>query len=207
MRSLRILVALSAVAIAAVLTAISAHRLRADDLPPAEDADPAEVAIGERLFLETRFAQFFFAKAGGDPNAALPSGDPVMDRTLTARGTLPGPFAGASMNCRACHLVDEHSATPRAPNRTYADFARRSPLPDREDGRTVTTRNAPSLVSATQPRQSFLLHFDGEFATLEELVRETLLGRNFGWLPSERAQALAHVAHVIRGDDGCGAAT
>ena len=27
---------------------------------------------------------------------------------------------------------------------------------------------------------------------------------NFGWLPSERALALAHVARVIRGDDGQG---
>jgi hypothetical protein len=27
-----------------------------------EESDPAEIAIGERLFLETRFAQFFFAQ-------------------------------------------------------------------------------------------------------------------------------------------------
>jgi hypothetical protein len=34
-------------------------------------ADPAQVAIGERLFLETRFSQFYFARAGGNPNATL----------------------------------------------------------------------------------------------------------------------------------------
>jgi hypothetical protein len=37
----------------------------------ADDADPAQVAIGERLFLETRFSQFFLAHAGGNPNATL----------------------------------------------------------------------------------------------------------------------------------------
>ena len=43
----------------------------------ADDVDPAQVAIGERLFLETRFSQFFFAHAGGNPNATLAEGDPV----------------------------------------------------------------------------------------------------------------------------------
>src|SRR5215475_9504433 len=62
----------------------------------AGEADPAEVAIGERLFLETRFAQFFFANSGGDANSLLAAGDPVMDRTRTTQGSLPGPFAAAS---------------------------------------------------------------------------------------------------------------
>jgi cytochrome c len=30
-----------------------------------------------------------------------------MDFTTTTGDPLPGPFAGASMNCRSCHLVDE----------------------------------------------------------------------------------------------------
>src|SRR5262245_30932462 len=71
-----------------------------------EDADPAEVAIGERLFLETRFAQFFFANSGGNANAVLATGDPTMDFTVTTTAPLPGPFAGTSINCRSCHLVD-----------------------------------------------------------------------------------------------------
>jgi hypothetical protein len=171
----------------------------------AENADPPEVAIGERLFLEFRFAQFFFAQSGGHANATLGGGDPVVESTVTTGRPLAGPFAGQSMNCRACHLVDEQARTPGGGNRTYADFARRSPVPVRDDGHTVTVRNSPALVEAARPRPAFLLHFDGEFATVEDLVRETLLGRNFGWLPSERAQALAHIAHVIRDDDGLGA--
>src|SRR5262245_38366136 len=205
MRALRSLrTAGAAVAIAAVLAAGSIY-LFASDAPAEEGADPAQVAIGERLFLESRFAQFFFANAGGNPNATLAIGDPVMDATVATGSPFPGAFTGASMNCRACHLVDEHSGTAGAGNRTYADFARRSPVPAREDGRTVTPRNSPPLVNAALPRPGLLLHFDGEFPAIEDLVRETLLGRNFGWLPAERAQAIAHIARVIRGDDGQGA--
>jgi cytochrome c peroxidase len=90
--------------------------------------------------------------------------------------------------------------------RTYADFARQSPIPAREDGLTVTPRNSPSLVGAApgiHPRLP--LHFDGEFRDLPDLIAGTLTGRNFGWLPNERAAAVAHIANVIRNDDGRGA--
>src|SRR5262245_59950410 len=170
-----------------------------------EDADAAEVAIGERLFLETRFAQFFFANSGGNANAVLATGDPTMDVTVTTTGSLPGPFAGTSMNCRSCHLVDEQKGVPGGGNRTYADFARRSPIPLRSDGKLVTPRNSPPLVNASLDRRSFFLHFDGEFASVEDLVPETLAGRNYGWLANERNQAIAHIAHIIRNDDGSGA--
>jgi hypothetical protein len=174
------------------------------DIAAEEDADPAEVAIGERLFLETRFAQFFFANSNGNANAVLATGDPTMDFTVTTASPLPGPFAGMSMNCRSCHLVDEQKGVAGGGNRTYADFARRSPVPARADGKLTTPRNSPPLVNASLPRGSFLLHFDGEFATIEDLVRETLTGRNYGWLAGERAQAVAHIAHIIRNDNGTG---
>ncbi len=172
---------------------------------PVEEADPPEVAIGERLFLETRFAQFFAVRAQGDANATLETGDPVMDISATTATPLFGPFAGQSMNCRACHLVDEHFESPGGGNRTYADFARRSPIPAREDGKITAQRNAPALVNASLSRKNFLLHFDGEFKTLTDLVKGTFTGRNFGWLPTERLQAIAHIAHIIRDDNGSGA--
>jgi cytochrome c peroxidase len=174
-----------------------------------EDADSPSVAIGERLFLETRFAQFFFAQSGGDANAVLPAGDPVMDTTQTTGDPFPGPFAGQSMNCRQCHFVDEHATTPGAPAggvRTYTDFARRSPVPQREDGKTTTPRNSPPLVNASLVRKGgVLFHFDAEFATMKDLVKATLTGRNYGWLPDEQEQAIAHIVDIIRDDDGAGA--
>src|ERR1700733_11985683 len=63
--------------------------------------------IGERLFLETRFAEFYFTNSGGNPNAVLTNGDPVMNVSETINGPLPGPFKNYSMNCRACHMVEE----------------------------------------------------------------------------------------------------
>lgn len=167
----------------------------------------AEQAVGERLFLETRFAQAFkvFVDNGGninDPNA----GDAVVDTVeTTGLPIAPGPFAGTAMNCRACHMVDDVLTAPGGGMRTYADFARRSPVPARADGKTHAPRNSPALVNSTLDRpDGVLLHFDSEFSSIEDLVAATFTGRNFGWLPGEKAQAIAHVARVVRGDDGSG---
>jgi hypothetical protein len=171
----------------------------------AEDADPAQVAIGERLFLETRFAQYFAAHFDGDVNHPLAHGDPVVDQVQTAQGPFPGPFAGQSINCRSCHFVDEFAGTSIS-TRSYADYADRSPIPAREDGRMVTARNARNMVDSSIPRGlGLFLHGDGEFSSGATLVKSTLTGRNFGWLPGEYSQAVAHVARVIRQDDGTGA--
>jgi hypothetical protein len=191
-------------ALTAATTLIAQVGLAQEEAP----ADPPETTIGERLFLETRFAEFFasFLRSGGHVNAALPAGDPVMEHTMTAGAPLPGPFAGQSMNCRACHLVDEHLETPAGGMRTYADFARRSPVPSREDGKTTSPRHSPSLVNASLPRpEGLLLHFDAEFAATADLAKATLTGRNYGWLPREAQAAIAHIARIIREDDGQGA--
>ena len=166
--------------------------------------DAAE-SVGERLFLETRFAQAFkaFLDSGGKVNDPLPAGDPVLDDTQTIDQPLPGPFAGLTMNCRTCHLVDEQVPTPGGGMRTYADFARRSPVPERADGKPTTPRNSPPLVNASLDRPGgLLLHFDAEFATLEDLIAATFTGRNFGWLPGQKAEAMHHIATVVRGDNG-----
>ena len=171
-------------------------------LPPR--LDPAKVAVGERLFLETRFSQFYFARAKGDMNATLAEGDPVVATTQTAGEPLPGPFAGFAINCRACHLVNEHFA-PGQGNRTYSDYARRSPIPAREDGKTLTPRNSQPMVNSTLLHEGELfLHFDGEFVSGEDLVKATFTGRNFGWLPGEQDEAARHFVRVIREDDGRG---
>jgi cytochrome c peroxidase len=162
-----------------------------------QQAEPAQVAIGERLFLETRFAQAYATH----PDRA----DPVVQTAPTINGDLPGPFAGRTINCRSCHLVDELLETPGGGMRAYADFARRSPITARSDHKADAGRNAQTLVGAALPRpNALLLHHDGEFATLEDLVLGTLTGRNMGWLPGEEAQARAHIADVIRSDGGRG---
>ncbi len=47
-----------------------------------------------------------------------------------------------------------------------------------------------------------MFHFDAEFNSMEDLIAATFTGRNFGWLPGEKTQAISHIANVVRGDDG-----
>lgn len=169
--------------------------------------------IGERLFLETRFAEFFYTNSGGNVNAILTNGDPAVSNAASIYGPLPGPFSGYSMNCRQCHMVEEEETADNADilpsfdtgNRTYCDFAQRSPIPNIGDGRQTTTRNAMPLVDALLPRSvPTFLHFDGQFATPQDLIIGTLTGRNFGWQPAQYETAIHQIANIIRNDDGTG---
>lgn len=139
----------------------------------------AEARIGERLFLEQRFAQVFEGEK--DVNAEPPP---------------------SAMSCATCHVPPRRAAAAGAP-RAFCDAVPRSAVPNRGDGRKTTPRNSPSLIDAlVAPNAPALLHYDGEFATAEALVAETYTGRNFGWLASERSAARHHFATVIRNDDG-----
>ncbi len=167
--------------------------------------DTPETLLGERLFLETRFAQYFAAHSNGEVNRALTQGDPVVARVSNPRAGVfyPSPFAGKSINCRSCHFVDEFSSLIAGVNRTYCDFVPRTPIPERGDGQTVTIRNSRNMVDDFPPqRAAILLHGDGEFASANSLVESTLTGRDMGWLPDEQSKAIHHIAKVIREDDG-----
>jgi len=201
---------LSGLVLSALLAACGTGDTNGEGATAQASVTPAdsESNVGERLFLETRFSQAFkayLATPGATVNDALPAGDPTLDQTQTTGAPLPGPFAGMTMNCRACHLVDEHVSTAGGSMRTYSDFARRSPIPDRADGKTAAPRNSPTLVNASLDHEGgSLFHFDGEFNSVEDLVAGTFTGRNFGWLPWQRAEAIAHIARVAREDDGKG---
>ena len=193
-------------ALASVLLAVSvaapqsASRVARPVSPPADR--PAEDTIGERLFLDTRFAQFFAAHMT-DMNEPLAQGDPAVATVPTLTGELGGPFAGESVNCRSCHFVAEFLGEAGGGNRTYADFARRSPLPRPQNGFTHTPRNAMQMVGSVDHRDGpSVLHSDGEFANAADLVKSTITGRNFGWTPAQYEDAVAHIARVIREDDG-----
>jgi|SRR5580704_8424680 hypothetical protein len=167
-----------------------------------EGGAPAEQNIGERIFVDTRWAEYFAASMT-DVNAPLAIGDPVVAQTQTVNGPLPGPFAGQSINCRSCHFVVEFQGVAGAGNRTYADFIDHSPLPQAMNGFTTTPRNSMQMVGSLQPHIGpQFLHFDGEFTTPEDLAKSTLTGRNFGWGPTQYQQAVAHIANVVRNDNG-----
>jgi hypothetical protein len=167
-----------------------------------EDVTPAEQNIGERIFVDTRFAEYFAANMT-DVNAPLAVGDPVVATVQTPNGLLPGPFAGQSINCRSCHFVVEMQGVQGAGNRTYADFTDHSPIPRMLNGFTATPRNSMHMVGSMQSHQGpSFLHFDGEFTDPADLAKSTLTGRNFGWGPDQYQQAIAHIATVIRNDNG-----
>ncbi|HTZ33037.1 MAG TPA: hypothetical protein VMH31_11300 [Methylomirabilota bacterium] len=174
----------------------------APDPKPEVEGAPSDQNVGERIFIDTRFAEYFAENMTGT-NESLAVGDPVVAQVSTSAGVLPGPFAGESINCRSCHFVTEFTDVPKARNRTYADYVEHSPMPRMVNGFTSTPRNAMQMVGSMQPHAGpQFLHFDGEFHSAEDLVKATITGRNFGWKPGQYAQAVAHIARIIREDDG-----
>jgi cytochrome c peroxidase len=111
------------------------------------------------------------------------------DRFSTPSGDLPA-------SCSNCHLFDQDPQGMRA----YADFFNRSWVSSRaQDRRRLGLRNSPTIFDVDEaPR----LHHDGEFGSLEELVRGTISGRPMGWLPGEESQAFERARAVILNDNG-----
>ncbi|HZF41033.1 MAG TPA: cytochrome c peroxidase [Blastocatellia bacterium] len=111
------------------------------------------------------------------------------DRFSTPDGDLPA-------SCGNCHLFDQDPQGLRA----YADFFNRSWVSSRaQDRRRLGLRNSPTIFDVAEaPR----LHHDGEFGSLEELVRGTISGRPMGWLPGEESQAFERARGVILNDGG-----
>lgn len=104
------------------------------------------------------------------------------------------PQGDLPASCVSCHLFDEDPQGLRP----FADFFNRSWISYRTTSpQRFELRNSPALFDvALQPR----LHYDGEFATLEELVTGTFTGRPMGWLPGEQEQALAQLQAVVLQD-------
>jgi cytochrome c peroxidase len=100
-------------------------------------------------------------------------------------------------SCSSCHLYNEDPQGMRA----HTDFFSRSWVPWRsEDPRRDELRNSPTILDAAMmPR----FHFDGEFGSLEDLVKGTLSGRPMGWLPGEKDRAFEHVrATILKSAEG-----
>lgn len=111
------------------------------------------------------------------------------DRFSTPSGDLPA-------SCSNCHMFDQDPQGMRA----YADFFNRSWVSSRaQDRRRLGLRNSPTIFDVDEaPR----LHHDGEFSSLEELVKGTISGRPMGWLPGEEPQAFELARAIILNDSG-----
>jgi cytochrome c peroxidase len=148
-------------------------------------------------FALSRFTGDLARPALGQPQQKQKKSDIVLlgerlfndDRFSTPDGDLPA-------SCSNCHLFDQDPQGLRA----YADFFNRSWVSSRsQDRRRLGLRNSPTIFDAAEmPR----LHHDGEFGSLEELVRGTISGRPMGWLPGEETQAFERARSVILNDSG-----
>jgi cytochrome c peroxidase len=99
-------------------------------------------------------------------------------------------------SCGSCHLYDQDPQGIRA----FTDFFARSWVSWRsKDPRRDGLRNAPTILDAAELPQ---LHYDGEFESLEGLVKGTIAGRTLGWLPGEQGKALDQAYRVILDDAG-----
>lgn len=165
-----------------------------------------KVSRSAKIPILTTLVVFFLAGAAGRAwpaySQATPSSiDPAVvrlgkrlfkdERFSTPNGDLPA-------SCSHCHLLDEDPQGMRA----YADFLNRSWVSSRsQDRRRLELRNSPTILDAgSMPR----LHFDGEFASLEDLVRGTFSGRPMGWLIGEEPQAFDRLRSVLLMDNGEG---
>src|SRR6202034_3499956 len=156
-----------AIALSALVLSVSLAGCSAGQAPPPvleSEGAPADQNIGERLFVETRFAEYFAANMT-DINAPLVLGDPVVSQVQNVyAGPMPGPFAGQSINCRSCHFVVEFQGVTGGGNRIYSDVTTRSPLPLPMNGFVNTPRNSMQMVNSLVPHAGpIFLHFDGQF--------------------------------------------
>ena len=142
---------------------------------------------------ELKFLLIILALGAGDVAGA--------DESLAARERLgerlfhetrfSSPAGDMATGCASCHQPAD-----AAGDRAFTELLARSWQPWRSDDPVRDTlRNTPTLMDVAEAP---LLHYDGEFTSLEAQTRLTLLGRNFGWLPGERAEAAAQIADVVQ---------
>ncbi len=168
-------------------------------------ANDAVISMGERLFNDQRFSQFFYKKSGSNVNFKLTQGSPELDQIDVYGENFESPFKGQAMSCASCHMVDQAFDLDYAGMRGYSDFSVRTKIPARTDGKTHTLRNTPSLVGiGSKFNQNRLSHYDGEFFDHSETVLGNFTGRNMGWKKSEKDLALKNIVNIIRNDNGSG---
>lgn len=153
-------------------------------------ANEAVEAMGERLFNDVRFSQYFFELSGGNVNYQLEELSTNQSKKLNS--------------CASCHLVDQ-GFSDLGGMRGYNDFAVQTEIPLRVDGKQKTLRNTPTLVGiGSKYAQNRFSHYDGEFSDHSETVLGNFTGRNMGWLRTETSQATKNIVNILRLDNGLG---
>ena len=167
----------------------------------AQESTELKIDLGEKLFMDGRFSRSFASAHQGDINKTTVTGEKVLEVLEVGQDHWQHPHRGGHMSCASCHFVDQIDTIKKNVVLTYNDMTHRTPVPDRGDGHFRTVRNSMNMVLSSLNEES-PLHWDGEFFSAKALACASLVGRNMGWLPSEAAQARAHIVKVIREDNG-----
>ncbi|MBI2422882.1 MAG: hypothetical protein HYV27_08630 [Candidatus Hydrogenedentes bacterium] len=142
--------------------------------------------------MHTLIAAILLALAA-TPGARHPDPAVRLGERLFADTRFSNSNGDMATSCVSCHMPADVQG-----DRAFTQFLSRSWRPSRtEDPARETLRNAPTLFDTAQMP---LLHHDGQFTSLEEQTRETLIGRNMGWLPEERGAALDHLKAILQED-------
>ncbi len=90
--------------------------------------------------------------------------------------------------CSVCHGLGESVAGKG--ERFYADHTPTSLTA----GRETTERNAQTLAGAFR---ADVFGWDGAWDSMEDMILEKLIGRQYGWKPGARAEAIDNAAYVL----------
>ena len=90
--------------------------------------------------------------------------------------------------CSACHGLGESVAGK--PERFYADHTPTSLTA----GRETTARNAQTLAGV---HQAEVFGWDGAYDSMEDMILEKLIGKQYGWQPGARDEAIDNAAYVL----------
>jgi cytochrome c peroxidase len=133
----------------------------------------------------------FTQLSGWSQNNQISDWQKQLGEQLFREARFSAPQGDLPASCANCHLFDEDPQGLRP----FADFFNRSWISYRKESpQRFELRNSPALFDvAAQPH----LHYDGEFASLEDLVKGTFAGRPLGWLPGEEPQAFAQLQKVV----------
>ena len=90
--------------------------------------------------------------------------------------------------CSVCHALGESVAGK--PERFYADHTPTSLTA----GRETTARNAQTLAGV---HRAEVFGWDGAYDSMEDMILEKLIGKQYGWKPDAREEAIDNVVYVL----------
>ena len=90
--------------------------------------------------------------------------------------------------CSICHALGESVAGK--PERFYADYTPTSLTPARE----TTARNAQTLADVYRAE---VFGWDGAYDSMDAMILEKLIGKQYGWNAEDREEAIDNAAYVL----------